>query len=142
MTHVQRSSGSNTALLELAHSHETIYESMCIPGENRTARLMLPVDRHDSLSDNLEASYARNMFEYFNKDSASILHSTQSLQAKHLQGERGQRFTNHNVRISGENCIRHRMLPTNLQAEKSDRCSDATDACYATAMAHYIATRT
>ncbi|CEG45502.1 uncharacterized protein PHALS_01793 [Plasmopara halstedii] len=146
-SYVQHSSDIDTSLLRLACSRTTIYESTRMSGENRKAHYMLPVDRRESLSDILEASYARNMLRYFSKEYPDYFAYDHSLilQAGNLVNEsmqlvmHGQRSIYQDKRISGENRTPHRMLPTYLRAEQNDRCSDALDALYASAMAIYTA---
>ncbi|KAF4036352.1 hypothetical protein GN244_ATG11619 [Phytophthora infestans] len=147
---VKRSSGFNAALLELAHSRNTIYENTRMSGENRTAHRMLPVDQHESSSDTLEDSYARNLSKYFGVEAPltdtrthrmPISRQEKLLDEALLLVAHSQRSIYDKTRISGENRSAHRVLPTDRQAERSDRCSDATDASYACAMANYFVAR-
>ncbi|KUF80931.1 hypothetical protein AM587_10012506 [Phytophthora nicotianae] len=119
-------------------------------GENRTAHRMLPVDRRESSSDALEDSYARNMAKYFGVKAPPACGRTHrmpfSRQEKLLNEAlllvaHSRRSIYDKTRISGENRSAHRMLPTDRQAERSDRCSDAMDASYASSMANYFMTK-
>jgi hypothetical protein len=145
---VTRSSGFDAALLQLAHSHSTIYENSRMSGENRTAHRMLPVDRRESCSDALEASYARNMAAHFGEKpafgcrlSAPVSRQEKLLDEALLAVAHSQRSIYDKSRLSGEHRTAHRMLPTDERAERSDRCSDATDASYANAMANFFVTK-
>ncbi|KAG2768257.1 hypothetical protein PC129_g17649 [Phytophthora cactorum] len=149
-TFVNHSSGFDAALLEMARSRSTIYENTRMSGENRAAHRMLPVDRREICSDALEDSYARNMSKYFGVKAPPAYARTHSMPVSRqeklldealLLVAHSQRSIYDKTRISGENRSAHRMLPTNRQAERSDRCSDATDASYARAMANYFVTK-
>ncbi|KAH7482485.1 hypothetical protein PRIC1_006877 [Phytophthora ramorum] len=149
-TFVSHASGFDAALLELAHSRRTIYEHSRMSGENRTAHRMLPVDRRESCSYALEASYARNMAKHLGEASSAPYkraHSTplsrqeRALDEALLLVARSPRSIYDRTRISGENRSAHHVLPTDSQAETADRCSDATDASYANAMANYFVTK-
>ncbi|KAL3660245.1 hypothetical protein V7S43_014775 [Phytophthora oleae] len=147
---VNHNSGFDAALLELAHSRRTIYENTRMSGENRTAHRMLPVDRHESSSDALEASYVRNMAKYFGEKlppaftraySMPVSRQEKLLDEALLLVAQSQRSIYDKTRISGENRSAHRMLPADRQAEGRDCCSDAKDASYANAMANYFMTK-
>ncbi|KAG1700842.1 hypothetical protein DVH05_011728 [Phytophthora capsici] len=147
---VNHSSGFDAALLELAHSRRTIYENTRMSGENRTAHRMLPVDRRESCSDALEASYARNMAKYFGEKPPPVFTRAYSMPVSRqeklldealLLVAHSQRSIYDKTRISGENRSAHRMLPTDRRAEGRDCCSDTTDASYANAIANYFVTK-
>ncbi|KAG7375473.1 hypothetical protein PHYPSEUDO_001086 [Phytophthora pseudosyringae] len=149
-TLVNHSSGFDAALLELAHSRRSIYEHARISGEHRSAHRMLPVDRRESCGDALEAAYTRNMAKFLGERPPPAFASTLSMPVSRqerlldealLLAAHSRRSIYDTTRISGEHRSAHRMLPTDLQAERSDRCSDATDASYANAMANYFVTK-
>ncbi|KAG6580033.1 uncharacterized protein IUM83_16053 [Phytophthora cinnamomi] len=145
---VRHDSGFDVALLQLAHSRHTIYEHSRMSGENRTAHRMLPVDRRESCSDDLEALYARNLAKHLGETppftrtlSTPVSRHEKLLDEALLRVAHSQRSIYDRTRISGENRSAHRMLPTDHQAERADRCTDATDASYANAMANYFVTK-
>ncbi|KAE8878925.1 hypothetical protein PF005_g15382 [Phytophthora fragariae] len=145
---VHHDSGFDVALLELAHSRHTIYEHSRMSGENRTAHRMLPVDRREGCSDDLEVVYARNMAKHFGEappftrtHSEPVSRHEKLLDEALLRVARSQRSIYDKTRLSGENRSAHRMLPTDRQAERADCCSDAADASYANAMANYFVTK-
>ncbi|CAI5701526.1 hypothetical protein KXD40_002761 [Peronospora effusa] len=144
---VSHNSPFNAALLEVANSRYTIYEHTRMSGENCNPHEMLLLNRHERFSSALEVSYASNMAKYFGVVSVDTrLHSVHVSQQELLSETlllmaHSQRSIYDKTRISGENRTAHRMLPTDRYVERSDRCSDATDAFYANAMAKYFVTK-
>ena len=141
---VDPTSPFDTALLKLANSRHTIYEHTRMAGENRSPHKMLPLNRYERFSSALDASYACNMATYFGV--VSVSPSSRVLQQELLSETlllvaHSQRSIYDTTRISGENRAAHRMLPTDCYVERVDRCSDATDAFYAIAMANYFVTK-
>ncbi|RLN72093.1 hypothetical protein BBJ28_00027144 [Nothophytophthora sp. Chile5] len=150
-------SAIDAALLEVAHSRRTIYENTRMSGENRHRHHVLPVDcvaeRTDCCSDATEAAYARNLARHFGEpvkmptpplrrryvSSRSRPHEA-ALDAALLALAHSQLTIYEKARLSGENRHTHHVLPTDHQAERTDRCSDATDNSYANAMANFFVT--
>ncbi|KAF1330515.1 hypothetical protein FI667_g5168, partial [Globisporangium splendens] len=56
-----------------------------------------------------------------------------------LAAAHAKRSIYENTRMSGEQKFRHK-LPINVYAEKSDRCSDATDSLYANSLVNLMKT--
>ncbi|KAG7398218.1 hypothetical protein PHYBOEH_011463 [Phytophthora boehmeriae] len=59
----------NEALLLLAHSKHSIYDTMSLPGENCSAQCVLPInhqaEQNDICSDTMDHEYATAMAKYF-----------------------------------------------------------------------------
>ncbi|TDH70401.1 hypothetical protein CCR75_000373 [Bremia lactucae] len=149
-TTIFQSPSFRPTLLKLTQG-ESVYECMRMTSDNDKVHRVLAMDQRECWSDLLETLYAHNLLKYFYKTMANSFACGNTMLGPDAMEGRDEAL----LLATGEQGIEygtmsqlnergglHRMLATDLDAERSDCCSDATDTLYAIAMANYFASKT